>query len=196
MGRRGVSGNRSPNAGFLLVRSESGSSTKVSPKFHCAQARCFATALLGTKDFQGKPANPANSTPSDVLETCLRTTTAPSPPQPGTDHDLSSKASAEHGTVPGNAKKFAIIMQKRGGRDQMQKMCELERPTHVPPPYRTLPSNKVIDFIRRIKRRISRQGTCVAVFCVEGSCRKRWIVILCNGCNHKLVGEGGGRPLV
>ena len=86
MGRRSVLGNRSPNAGFLLVRSESGSSTKVSPKFHYAQARCFATALLRTRDFQGKPANPANSTPSDV--TCLCTTTAPSPPQPGTDHDL------------------------------------------------------------------------------------------------------------
>ena len=86
MGRRSVLGNRSPNAGFLLVRSESGSSTKVSPKFHYAQARCFATALLRTRDFQGKPANTANSTPSDV--TCLCTTTAPSPPQPGTDHDL------------------------------------------------------------------------------------------------------------
>ena len=120
MGRRSVLGNRSPNAGFLLVRSESGSSTKVSPKFHYAQARCFATALLGTRDFQGKPANPANSTPSDV--TCLRTTTAPSPPQPGTDHDLSSKASAEHGTALGGAKKLAIIMEKRGGRDQIQKI--------------------------------------------------------------------------
>ena len=120
MGRRSVLGNRSPNGGFLLVRSESGSSTKVSPKFHYAQARCFATALLGTRDFQGKPANPANSTPSDV--TCLCTTTAPSPPQPGTDHDLSSKASAEHGTVLGDAKKLAIIMEKRGGRDQIQKI--------------------------------------------------------------------------
>ena len=122
MGRRSVSGNTSPNAGFLLVRSESGSSTKVSPKFHYAQARCFATTLLGTKNFQGKPANPANSTPSDVLETCLHTTTAPSPPQPGTDHDLSSKASAGHGTAPGDAKKLAVIMEKRGGRDQIQQI--------------------------------------------------------------------------
>ena len=121
MGRRAVLGNRSPNAGFLLVRPESGNSTKVSPKFHYAQTRCFATALLGTRDFQGKPANPTNSTPSDALETCLHTTTAPSLPQPRTDHDLSSKASAEHGTVPGDAKKLAIIMEKREGRI---KFCE------------------------------------------------------------------------
>ena len=50
MGRRSVSGNRSPNAGFLLVRSESGSSAKVSPKFHYAQAMCpglmFCAAML------------------------------------------------------------------------------------------------------------------------------------------------------
>ena len=83
MRRRSVLGNTSPNAGFLFVRAESGSSTKVSPRFHYAQAQCFATALLGTRDFQGKPANPANSTPSDLLETCLHTTTAPLPPQPG-----------------------------------------------------------------------------------------------------------------
>ena len=125
MGRRSILGNRSLNAGFLLVRSESGSSTKVSPKFHYAQARCFATALLpfwAPQMFKANPANPANSTPSDVLKTCLRTTTAPSPPQPGTDHDLSSKAFAGHGTVPGNAKKLAIIIEKRGGRDQIQKI--------------------------------------------------------------------------
>ena len=36
-----VSGNTSPNAGFLLVRAESGSSTEVSPRFHYAQAQCF-----------------------------------------------------------------------------------------------------------------------------------------------------------
>ena len=41
MRRRNVSGNTSPNAGFLLVRAESGSSTEVSPRFHCAQAQCF-----------------------------------------------------------------------------------------------------------------------------------------------------------
>ena len=44
--QRNVLENRSPNADFLLVRSESGSSTKVSLKFYYAQARCFATALL------------------------------------------------------------------------------------------------------------------------------------------------------
>ena len=38
MGRRSVLGNRSPNAGFLLVRSESGSSTKVSPPSVAATA--------------------------------------------------------------------------------------------------------------------------------------------------------------
>ena len=117
MRRCSVSRNASPNAGFLLVRAESGSSTKVSPKFHYAQARCFATALLGTRDFQGKPANPANSTLSDALETCLHTNTAPSPPQPGTDHDLSSKASAEHGTVPGDAKKLAI---RKSGEEEIK----------------------------------------------------------------------------
>ena len=78
--------------------------------------------FLGTRDFQGKPANPANSTPLDLLETCLHTTTAPSPPQPGTDHDLTSKASAERGTVPGDAKKLAVTMEKREGRDQIQKI--------------------------------------------------------------------------
>ena len=36
MRRRSVSGNTSPNAGFLLVRAESRSSTKVSPRFHYA----------------------------------------------------------------------------------------------------------------------------------------------------------------
>ena len=41
MRRRSVSGNMSPNAGFLLVRAESGSSTEVSPRFHYAQAFFF-----------------------------------------------------------------------------------------------------------------------------------------------------------
>ena len=48
MRRRSVSGNTSPNAGFLLVRSESGSSTKVSPRFHYAQAQCFQSLFENT----------------------------------------------------------------------------------------------------------------------------------------------------
>ena len=48
MRRRGVSGNRPPNAGFLLVRAESGSSTEVSPRFHCAQAQCFQAFFENT----------------------------------------------------------------------------------------------------------------------------------------------------
>ena len=48
MRRRGVSGNMSPNAGFLLVRAESGSSTEVSPRFHYAQAQCFQAFFENT----------------------------------------------------------------------------------------------------------------------------------------------------
>ena len=79
--------------------------TKVLPRFYYAQPQCFAT--LGTRDFQGKPANPANLTPSDLLETCLHTTTALLPPQSRTDYNLTSKVSAERETVR-NAKKFAV----------------------------------------------------------------------------------------
>ena len=46
--RRSVSGNTSPNAGFLLVRAESGSSTEVSPRFHYAQAQCFQALFENT----------------------------------------------------------------------------------------------------------------------------------------------------
>ena len=63
MRRRSVSGNTSPNAGFLLVRAESRSSTKVSPRFHYAQAQCFqwsggacpATKLLGFIHLRAAP---------------------------------------------------------------------------------------------------------------------------------------------
>ena len=48
MRRRSVSGNTSPNAGFLLVRAESGSSTEVSPRFHYAQAQCFQAFFENT----------------------------------------------------------------------------------------------------------------------------------------------------
>ena len=48
MRRRSVSGNTSPNAGFLLVRAESRSSTKVSPRFHYAQAQCFQSLFENT----------------------------------------------------------------------------------------------------------------------------------------------------
>ena len=48
MRRRSVSGNMSPNAGFLLVRAESGSSTKVSPRFHYAQAEGFQSLFENT----------------------------------------------------------------------------------------------------------------------------------------------------
>ena len=48
MCRRSVSGNTSPNAGFLLVRSESGRSTKVAPRFHYAQAQCFQSLFENT----------------------------------------------------------------------------------------------------------------------------------------------------
>ena len=48
MRRRSVSGNMSPNAGFLLVRAESGSSTEVSPRFHYAQAQCFQAFFENT----------------------------------------------------------------------------------------------------------------------------------------------------
>ena len=41
-------GNTSPNAGFLLVRAESGSSTEVSPRFHYAQAQCFQALFENT----------------------------------------------------------------------------------------------------------------------------------------------------
>ena len=46
MRRRSVSGNTSPNAGFLLVRAESRSSTKVSPRFHYVQAQCQCGILV------------------------------------------------------------------------------------------------------------------------------------------------------
>ena len=81
----------------------------------------FRDRPSGHQRFSRQTGKPSKSQ-SDLLETCLRTTTAPSPPQPGTDHDLTSKASAERGTVPGDAKKFAIIMEKRGGRAQIQKI--------------------------------------------------------------------------
>ena len=48
MRRRSVSGNTSPNAGFLLVPAESGSSTEVSPRFHYAQAQCFQALFENT----------------------------------------------------------------------------------------------------------------------------------------------------
>ena len=48
VGRRSVSGNTSPNAGFVLVRAESGSSTKVSPRFHYAQAQYFQSLFEST----------------------------------------------------------------------------------------------------------------------------------------------------
>ena len=48
MRRRSVSGNTFPNAGFLLVRAESGSSTEVSPRFHYAQAQCFQSFFENT----------------------------------------------------------------------------------------------------------------------------------------------------
>ena len=48
MRRHSVSGNTSPNAGFLFVGAESRSSTKVSPRFHYAQAQCFQSLFENT----------------------------------------------------------------------------------------------------------------------------------------------------
>ena len=53
MRRRSVLGNTSPNAGFVLVRAESGSSTKVSPRFHYAQAQCFQSLFESTGQKRG-----------------------------------------------------------------------------------------------------------------------------------------------
>ena len=58
--------------------------------------------------------------------------------------------------------------------------------------YRTLSCNMVIEFIRSMKRLLSRRGD-LQQCCIL--CRKqlpvRWMVILCDGCEHNLVGGGG-----
>ena len=58
--------------------------------------------------------------------------------------------------------------------------------------YRTIPRDMVIEFIRCMKRLLSRHGD-LQHDCIL--CRKqlptRWMIILCGGCEHTLVGGGG-----
>ena len=55
--------------------------------------------------------------------------------------------------------------------------------------YRTIPSNVVIDFIRSMKRLLSRHGDLQRCCILCGrQLLLRWMVILCDGCDHKLVG--------
>ena len=51
MRRHGVLENTSANAGFLLARAESGSSTKVSPRFHYAPGQCFKALFENTVQY-------------------------------------------------------------------------------------------------------------------------------------------------
>ena len=80
-----------------------------------------------------------------------------------------------------------------GGLDPIQWIQNTRGiPLHQMIVFRTLPSNTVIDFIRSMKRLLSRHGD-LQRCCIL--CRRqlplRWMVIPCDGCDHKLVGGGG-----
>ena len=134
-----------------------GQKAAVPPRFHYAQAQCFGKHVfkrrfpIGTvrkRQFHQGFTEVSLCAGAVFYDRCsyhqrfLRQTGKPSKfntvrcvgnllahhHSAGTDHDLSSQASAKHGTLPGNAKKLGVIMEKRGGRDQIQKIDAVFKP--------------------------------------------------------------------